>query len=68
MECPQCGQHVGAPEWKARKTGLWHNQYGYKVRVFCDACGAMNDVTVLFDKLVKVETRIESYATRSQPP
>lgn len=44
MKCPDCGQVVGAPEWGAKQHIMWRNQHGQKVRIFCDACGAWNDV------------------------
>lgn len=51
--CPNCKTQVGAPEWKARSTILWANQYGDKRRIFCDVCGQWSDV-----KTVKGETTV----------
>lgn len=44
MYCPTCETDVGAPNWKARKTTLWSNQYGQGVRIFCDVCGQWTDL------------------------
>lgn len=46
MNCPHCETPAGPPEWKARQTTLWANQYGYKVRLFCKVCGAWTDFTM----------------------
>lgn len=47
MKCPDCGQVTGAPDWKGREYVMWRNQWGQKVRVFCYACSAWNDITQL---------------------
>lgn len=56
--CRICGTKVGAPNWAARVHTLWANQYGRKVRVFCDHCGAWTDLRQIYlsedDALVTV--------------
>lgn len=47
MKCRICGTRTGAPNWEARETYLWANQYGYAKRVFCEHCGAWTDQRVI---------------------
>ena len=47
MNCPNCGQHTGAPYWLAKTHILWRNQWGQSVRIFCNVCGAWHDITQL---------------------
>lgn len=46
--CMYCKTVPGAPDWMARSLTLWSNQHGYKVRIFCNECGAWTDYTCLY--------------------
>jgi|CXWL01.1.fsa_nt_gi hypothetical protein len=48
MRCRICGTKTGAPNWEARETFLWANQFGYAKRVFCKHCGAWTDQRVIY--------------------
>ncbi len=67
MNCPDCGQRTGAPNWKAREYILWRNQHGQGVRVFCDACGAWNDITSLNSRPDTIENRRHGIVTPAHP-
>lgn len=64
--CPNCNTPVGAPEWKARKTYLWANQWGDKIRIFCDVCGQWSDVTYT-DKLLGEIVEVRKQPTAREP-
>jgi hypothetical protein len=41
IKCPNCNSPSGSPNGieLARHEILWANQYGYKIRIFCELCG-----------------------------
>ena len=47
MHCPNCHTPTNGPDWRARTTHLWANQYGDCQRVFCNVCGGWYDVKTL---------------------
>ena len=57
MTCPNYQTPVGAPNWKARQTYLWANQFGECVRIFCNECGGWYDVTTLGERVKVREIR-----------
>ena len=44
MNCPNCNQPTGSPDWKAKEHILWANAHGRKIRIFCKKCGQWTDV------------------------
>lgn len=47
-QCPNCKTITGLPDWKARYTYLWANQYGQCIRIFCKQCGQWTDRTWIY--------------------
>lgn len=48
FKCAVCLTVPGAPDWKARATISWVNQFGIKKRIFCDVCGSWTDVRLIY--------------------
>lgn len=57
MQCPNCNQPSGAPDWKAREHIKWANAHGRGTRLFCDNCGQWTDFILTQDYAV-VDHRI----------